>query len=120
MSDVRAGLRGLLSYAFSHDLHYLGAYRAWQEAVFSDADLARKQKTIQAWTTSRVAALFHFLQQLPGARSGVDISGLSRAMDSFFWDLLSHAKRLSKPQLNSRIDAATHLIYHALFKDPVE
>jgi len=33
-ADVRAGLRELLSAAFSRDLKYLGAYRAWQERCF--------------------------------------------------------------------------------------
>lgn len=91
--------------------------RAWQEAALSDRDLARKQDAIQEWTTSRVIALFRFLQQLPGARKGVDVPGLARAMDSFFWNLLSQAMGLSKARLNQHIDAATHLIYHALFTD---
>ncbi len=29
VSDIRAALRELLARAFSHDLHYLGAYCAW-------------------------------------------------------------------------------------------
>jgi AcrR family transcriptional regulator len=117
MTDVRSGIRALLSNAFSSDLRYLGAYRAWQEAVLSDPDLMHKQKKIQAWTTARVKSLFQFLQQLPGARPGVDVAGLARVMDSFFWSLLSEAARLSKIQLHQRIDAATHLIYHAMFRD---
>ena len=116
-ADVRAGIRQLLSRAFSHDLRYLGAYRAWQEAALSDGDLARKQKQIHAWTTTRVTAVFQFLQQMPGARQGVDIPGLARVMDSFFWSLLAQAAQFSKVELNQRIDAATHLIYHALFTD---
>jgi AcrR family transcriptional regulator len=117
IADPRTALRELLARAFSHDLHYLGAYRAWQEAVLSDADLARKQRQIHAWTTTRVIAVFKFLQQLPGARSGVDIPCLARAMDTFFWSLLSQAIHLPKKQLNRQIDSATHLIYHALFMD---
>ena len=117
-TDVRAGIRQLLSRAFSHDLRYLGAYRAWQEAAFSDPDLARKQEQIHRWTTTRVITVFQLLQQLPGARQGVDMQGLARAMDSFFWSLLAQAGRFSKVELDQRIDAATHLIYHALFTDP--
>ena len=117
-TDVRAGIRQLLSRAFSHDLRYLGAYRAWQEAAFSDLDLARKQEQIHRWTTTRVITVFQLLQQLPGARQGVDMQGLARAMDSFFWSLLAQAGRFSKVELDQRIDAATHLIYHALFTDP--
>ena len=117
MTDVRAVVRELLSRAFSHDLRYLGAYRAWQEAVLSDPDLARKQEEIHAWTTTRVTTVFQLLQQLPGARPGVDVPGLARVMDSFFWSLLAQAVRLPKVELNRWIDSATHLIYHAMFVD---
>jgi AcrR family transcriptional regulator len=116
-TDIRAGLRELLSRAFSTDLRYLGAYRAWQEAALSDSELAAKQQEIHAWTTARVTAVFNLLQQLPGARSGVEIGALARVMDSFFWNLLAQALRLSQKELNQWIDAATHLIYHALFID---
>lgn len=118
MTDVRAGIRKLLYVAFSHDLRYLGACRAWQEAVLSDPDLARKQQKIQTWSTARVTMMFRLLQQLPNARPGVDVPGLASVMDNFFWSLLSQAARFSKADMNQRIDSATHLIYHALFTDP--
>jgi AcrR family transcriptional regulator len=117
-TDVRAVIHELLARAFSHDLRYLGAYRAWQEAVLSDPDLARKQTEIHAWTTARVTAVFTRLQQLPGARLGVDVPGLARVMDSFFWSLLAQAVLMPKVELNRQIDSATHLIYHAMFVDP--
>lgn len=115
--DIREGLHALLSGAFAHDLRYLGAYRAWQEATLSEPDLARKQEEIHAWTTARVTAVFQYLRQLPGARPGVDVSGLARAMDSFFWSLLARAAVMRKAELNQWIDSATHLIYHAMFVD---
>ncbi len=115
--DIRTGLQGLLTRAFSSDFRYLGAYRAWQEAALSDPDLAEKQQKIHAWTTARVKALFEHLQKLPGARRGVDISGLARAMDAYFWSLLAHAAQMGKPRLRQSIDSATHLIYHAIFAD---
>lgn len=118
MSDVQAGLRQLLSRAFSADLRYLGAYRAWQEAALSDPALARKQAKIHAWTTNRVMAVFQFLQQLPGARPGVDVPELARMMDGFFWSLLAQAAQMPKSELNQSLDSATHLIYHAMFLDP--
>ena len=116
-TDVRAGLRGLLSRAFSHDLSYLSAYRAWQEAALSDPSLVRKQREIHRWTMGRVMRVFQFLQTLPGARQGADIPGLARAMDTFFWSLLAQAGRLPKSELEQSIDSATHLIYHAMFTD---
>ena len=118
VSDVRAIVHELLSRAFSHDLRYLGAYRAWQEAVLSDPALARKQSQIHTWTTTRVTKVFQLLLQLPGARPGVDVAGLARVMDSFFWSLLAQAVRMPATELNQWIDSATHIIYHALFTDP--
>lgn len=116
-ADVQAGLRDLLHQSFSRDLHYLGACRAWEEAVLSDPDLARKQQRIRAWTGSRVTALFTLLQQLPGARAEVDVPGVARLVDTLFWSLLAQAVRMPKPELTGWIDSATHLIYHALFTD---
>lgn len=119
-AGVRAGLRHFLAAAFSRDLHYLGACRAWEEAVLSDPDLARKQQKIRAWTTARVTGVFTLLQQFPGARSEVDVPALARVMDSFFWSLLAQAIRLHKAELTQWIDSATHLIYHALFIDQAQ
>ena len=116
-TDLPAGIRELLSRAFAHDLRYLGAYRAWQEAALSDPSLLKKQREIHKWTTARVMRVFQFLQTLPGARRPVDIPSLARAMDTFFWSLLAQAAHLPKAELNQSIDSATHLIYHAMFTD---
>jgi len=116
--NVRDGLRALLAGAFAHDLRYLGAYRAWQEALLSDPDLARKQSEIHAWTIGRVTAVLRHLEQLPGARKRVDVPGLARVIDSFFWSLLAQATLTSRADLNQSLDAATHIIYHAMFSDP--
>jgi AcrR family transcriptional regulator len=116
-ADTRSVVSALLSRAFAHDLRYLGAYRAWQEAALTDAGLARKQKQIHAWTTARVTAVFEMLVQLPGARKSVDLPGLARAMDSLFWSMLAQAVRMPKPELDRWVSSSTHLIYHALFKD---
>ena len=117
LTDVRAALRDLLRHSFSHDLRYLGAYRAWQEAVAADPALMKKNEEIHAWTTARVTALFKALQHLPGARPEVDLAGLARVMDSFFWSLLARAGQMPRAELNRSIDSSTHLIYHALFLD---
>lgn len=118
--SVRDGLRALLARAFAHDLQYLGAYRAWQEALLSDPDLARKQAQIHAWTTARVEAVLRRLQQSPGTRKAVDVAGLARVIDSFFWSLLAQATTMSKADLNRSLDAATHIIFHAMFTDEVQ
>jgi AcrR family transcriptional regulator len=116
-TNIRAMIHALLSNAFAHDLRYLGAYRAWQEAALSDPELAVKQQQIHAWTTDRVTRVFEALQGLPGARTGVDTAGLAQVMDAFFWSLLAQAVRMPKPELDRWVDAATHLIYHAIFRD---
>jgi len=116
-ADTRSVVSALLSRAFAHDLRYLGAYRAWQEAALTDAGLARKQKQIHAWTTARVTAVFEMLAKLPGARKGLDLPGLARAMDSLFWSMLAQAVRMPKAELDRWVMSSTHLIYHALFKD---
>ena len=116
-ANVQAGLRDLLSAAFSSDLKYLGAYRAWLEATLSDTDLARKDKQIHVWTTARVLTLFRLLQQMPGGRPDVDIQALARVMDVFFWSLLAQAVKMAKPELDQWIDASSHLIFHAIFLD---
>ncbi|HUC42208.1 MAG TPA: helix-turn-helix domain-containing protein [Candidatus Micrarchaeaceae archaeon] len=119
-ADPRAILHAILSAAFAHDLRFLGAYRAWQQAAISDADLRRKQARIQDWTTARVTLLFEGLSRLPGARREADIPALARAMDTYFWTLLAQASLLSRRELEGSVGAATHLIFHALFTDEAE
>ncbi|HLW89309.1 MAG TPA: hypothetical protein VKR57_12520 [Terriglobales bacterium] len=62
----------------------------------SEPDLAGKQRRIRAWTTQRVTTLFTLLQELPGARPGVDVPGLAGVVDNFFWSLLAQAVRMLK------------------------
>jgi len=64
-----------------------------------------------------VLRVFQFLQSRPGAREKVDVLGLARAMDTFFWSLLAQAGQLRRAELDQWIDSATHLIYHAMFTD---
>lgn len=116
-ADRRGGIRNLLRGAFAQDLRFLGAYRAWQEAVRADPELARLHERVHRWTTERVMTVFGLLARMPGARRQVDIAGLARVMDTMFWSLLSDASRLSDAELGRRIDALTHLIYHAIFAD---
>jgi AcrR family transcriptional regulator len=117
-SNIREGLRTFLARALATDIRYFGAYRAWREAVIIDATLAKKENEIRAWTRTRVATAFSLLQLLPGARPEVNAVALAQVMDEFFWNLLGQAVTLPEPQLNSWVDSATHLMYHALFLDP--
>ena len=114
---AREALHDLLSRSFSADVRYLGAYRAWQEAVLSDPELAAKQTQIQAWTRARATGAFEALQQLPGARRDVDAGELAEVLDGFFWSLLGRAKHMGDAELKRAIESTTHLVYHALFTD---
>jgi len=116
-ADGRSTVRALLAQAFERDLHYLGAYRAWQEAALSDPELSKRDSEIHAWTTLRVTAVFQRLQNLPGTRKRVDTTALARVMDGFFWSLLVRALHVQKVELNEWIETSTHLIYHAMFRD---
>ena len=82
-TDVRAGLRGLLSRAFSHDLRYLGAYRAWQEAALSDPELVKEERQIHKWTAARVLRVFQFLPNTSRRAPGSEHSR-PRARDGHF------------------------------------
>jgi AcrR family transcriptional regulator len=116
-ADRRAGIRDLLRGAFARDLHFLGAYRAWQEAVRADPGLARLHDRVHQWTTGRVLAVLRALARMPGARPEVDIPGIAKVMDTMFWTLLADASRLSEAELSRRIDSLTHLLYHGIFAD---
>jgi AcrR family transcriptional regulator len=117
-SDRRTALRAVFARAMAGDLQYVGAYRAWHEAALTDADLAHKEAEIHAWTTARLLSVLHFLEKLPHARPGADRPGLATVLDGLFWSLLVQASRASDLERERWIDAATHLMYHALFTDP--
>lgn len=116
-ATIRSGLRDLLENAFSRDLTYAGAYRAWREAILLDPTLVPKQEQIEGWTRARVAGVFELLLQLPGARSDVNVPVLARLLDRVFWDLLGQATRLPAPELAPILESMTDLVYHALFFD---
>lgn len=115
--EPRAAIRTLVSRVFAAELHYLGAYRAWQEAALLDAGLARKNQKLHAWTTSRITNLFAKLLAVPRARARVDVTGLAEVMDAYFWTLLTQALRMPAASIERWIDSSTHLVYHALFLD---
>jgi len=116
-SSIRAGLRALLRGAFSRDLAYAGAYRAWREAILLDHSLQLRQKQIEGWTRARLKGLFDTLLRLPGARRDVNVPVLTRLMDRFFWDLLGQSASLTAPELEATLESTTDLLYHALFRD---
>jgi len=115
--NVRGMLRSLVARGLATDRRYLGAYRAWQEAILSDTALAASQVDIRQWTTERIAALLTLLQVSPSARPIADIRALAAVVDSLCWSLIAEAASAGRHHLGTKIDAVTDLIYHAVFRD---
>lgn len=116
-AQPRDAIRSLLRGAFSRDLQFVGAYRAWREAVLSDPDLAARDDAFRRWTQQRVIAVFEHLQRLPGARRHVDVRTLGCVMDRLFWALLSELRQLKRTDAERWLETAADLTYHALFTD---
>lgn len=116
-TNPRAAIRELFVRAAASDLRYLGAYRAWQEAVIGDSRLARLEARIHDWTTARLTQLLHGLRRLPRARTKVEVDSLARAVDRLMWSLIGEAARHGPDTLSQWADTVTHLVYHAVFRD---
>ncbi len=71
--DLRDRIESVLRAGVMTDLGYAGAYRAWKEAMLANAKLAALDEQMRAWTTARLRMVFGLLQQLPGARTGMDV-----------------------------------------------
>jgi AcrR family transcriptional regulator len=119
MPAPRDAVRGLLRRAFDRDLEFLGVYRAWREAVLTDANLARKDRQIHQWTTRRIAAAFAKLQLLPRSRRGVNLDAIAPVMDRLYWGLLADALQADSAEFTRQLDVAADVTYHALFEDDV-
>lgn len=115
----REAIHELLRGAFKRDLQFVGAYRAWREAVLSEPDLVARDDAFRRWTQARVIAVFERLQQLPGARRDVDVHTLGCVMDRLFWALLSEFRRLKEADAQLWLETAADITYHALFTDSV-
>ena len=95
------------------DRKYGGAYRAWREAVLSDAELSRLDEQVEAWTADRVATALRSALQLPGARPEVDVIGTAQMLNLLFWRI-AEAPHLDGDRA---VQAVTRLMMHGLFED---
>ena len=113
--DARIAVETLVREALRVDIAYLGAYRAWHEAVLRDDELALLHERIDAWTTSRVAALLARVRDAPGGRKDVDLHSLARVLNALFWRLT----QLRADNEAQMLKTVTALVVHAIFIDDV-
>lgn len=116
-TDAREALRATLARAFERDLAFVGAHRAWQEAIIGDQELQKKNAAMHAWTRQRVLRLLTTMQRAPGARRSIDLNSLAEVLDGLFWSLMTEALQLSPRDRDRRLEMAVHLVYHGMFTD---
>ena len=95
------------------DWAYVGAYRAWREAVVLDQELKMLHAQLERWTTQQIKLLLTFLLQLPHVRQGVRVDELAWIISLLFWRLAEVP--LQEP--DAVVESVTDLIYHVLFTD---
>jgi AcrR family transcriptional regulator len=116
--DPKSAIRRLLEGAFAVEHRYIGAHRAWREAALVDAEIARRQRAIRLWTSSRVAFALRLMQRMPHARPEVDVDTLAPVLDEVFWSLLFQPSLHRADERARMLRAVTRLVYHAMFRDP--
>ncbi len=107
----RAIIEQVVRRALLVDWSYVGAYRAWREAVVQDRELQALHLSIEEWTARQIEMMLRVLLQGPGARSDVDVVTMASVLSLLFWRLAEIP--LDEP--DPMIASLTHLIYHALF-----
>jgi AcrR family transcriptional regulator len=111
LHDPRAIIEQVVRQGLLLDWAYVGAYRAWHEAVVQDRELQELHVRIEGWTAGLIEMLLRGLQQAPGTRIDVDIVTMASIISLLFWRLAEVP--LDEP--DAVIASITHLIYHALF-----
>lgn len=119
LTDPRAAITILVRQGLQTDWAYVGAYRAWREIVPHDSYLQALNRQIENWTAGRLEGLLRLLVLAPGARSGLDLPILARALSLLFWRLVEEP--IHEPHLvDALVNGLADLIYHALFTDAAE
>lgn len=111
--DPRAVVGAMVHAGLRIDWAYLGAYRAWHEAILQDPMLAKLARKIEAWSLSRLRLLALVFAQAPTVRPEIDLETFCWVTNQLFW-------RLTETNLENR-DAVertvTAMLAHALFAD---
>lgn len=119
--DPRAILERLVRFSLSLDLGYAGVHRAWGEVIIHDAELAARQREIEAWTAALAQGLMQGIALLPGARPDLDLHTLSWIITLLFWNVAARVAASPAPvEADAVVHGMVHLLYHALFQDPAQ
>lgn len=111
--DPREALARMVRYALQLDWTYVGAYRAWREAIVHDAELAARSQELQLWTADLLAEVLRAVSAFPGARPDVDVRATAWVLNTMFWTLASHPV----PDLEAVVQSVSRMLYHTMFRD---
>ena len=109
----RAAVTELLRRGLATDARYMGAYRAWQDVIAREPQLAAVDREIVDWTSSRVALLLEVARQLPDGRPDMDVPATARLLTLLLWRLVLESPA-EVERLTPALDA---LVGHLLFTD---
>jgi AcrR family transcriptional regulator len=112
IASSRETVEALVRTGLQADWAHAGVYRAWREAVLTDATVAAADVHVTRWTSGRIAAALTAIGNLPGARD-VDVAALSAVLDALFW-------RVAETPVEERpavTEVVVALIVHAVLHD---
>lgn len=115
LRDPRSAIRIYLAQFVRPELSQRCAFRAWQEIVSIDSDLARQHDEIDDRAQVRTTQFFVGLQKLPGARRDLNVERLANLVNGSLWNLLGRAPRMARSELDAYIDTTADLIYCGFF-----
>lgn len=109
--SARIAVVMLVRTALRLDMKYLGAYRAWQEAILRDDGLAKLHAEIDAWTTGRIVAMLEIIARAPNVRRDIDPKTLATILNALFWRLTEMRAGEEEIVLRGTIAVVTHAIF---------
>jgi AcrR family transcriptional regulator len=118
VAGMRRSLHAFLWSALRTDRENYGVFRAWDEAIQGDPQLAAQDAKVRRWSDARVIAVFRELARHRAARPGVDIDGFGRIMNRHFWALLGQAAVMSPRAFRDEVRIASDVVWSYLFDVP--
>jgi len=112
-ASSREAVEALVRTGLQADWAHAGVYRAWREAVLTDATVAAADARVTRWTSGRIAAALSVVGTLPGARRDVNVAVLAAVLDALFW-------RVAETPVEERpavTEVVVALIVHTVLQD---